>query len=132
MERSRVRDPLSGEERPISNNLLRNISADFRYDVPMSDWAFGLGGSHYQQAKGYYLTEIDNSWEGPIFDYLYIENKDVFGMTVRAQVANLLNARHRFERTVWDGRRLRDPVLYHQSNNQLIGPIFSLLVKGNF
>jgi hypothetical protein len=132
MEHSRVRDPLSGKQRPISNNLLRNISADFRYDVPMSDWAFGLGGSHYQQAKGYYLTEIDNSWEGPIFDYLYVENKDVLGMTVRAQVANLLNARHRFERTVWDGRRLRDPVLYHQSNNQLIGPIFSLLVKGNF
>ena len=51
---------------------------------------------------------------------------------VRAQVANLLNSRHRFERTVWDGRRLRDPVLYHQSNNQLIGPIFQLLVKGDF
>jgi hypothetical protein len=47
-------------------------------------------------------------------------------------VANLLNSRHRFERTVYDGRRLRDPVLYHQSNNQLIGPIFELLVKGNF
>ena len=29
-------------------------------------------------------------------------------------------------------RRLRDPVLYRQSNNQLIGPIFELLVKGNF
>jgi hypothetical protein len=132
MEHSRVRDPLSGEQRPISNNLQRNISADFRYDVPMSDWAFGLGGNHNMNAKGYYLTEIDKQWEGPIFDYLYVENKDVFGMTVRAQVANLLNARHRFERTVWDGRRLRDPVLYHQSNNQLIGPIFSLLVKGNF
>jgi hypothetical protein len=132
MERSRVRDPLSGLQRPISNNLMRNISADFRYDVPMSDWAFGAGGNHFRQAKGYYLTEIDNSWEGPIFDYLYVENKDVFGMTVRAQVANLLNSRHRFERTVWDGRRLRDPVLYHQSNNQLIGPFFSLLVKGNF
>ena len=65
-------------------------------------------------------------------DYLFVENKDVFGLTVRAQVNNLLNARHRFERTVYDGRRLRDPVLYRQSNNQLIGPIFELLVKGNF
>jgi hypothetical protein len=132
MERSRVRDPLSGEQRPISNNLLRNISADVRYDIPTSDWALGFGGSHYVTTKGYYLTEIDHEWEGPIFDHLYIENKDVFGMTVRAQVNNLLNARHRFERTVYDGRRLRDPVLYHQSNNQLIGPIFELLVKGNF
>jgi hypothetical protein len=132
MERSRVRDPLSGEPRPISNNLMRNIAADFRYDVPMSDWAFGWGGNHSMSAKGYYLSEIDSQWEGPVFDYWYVENKDVFGMTVRAQVANLANARHRFERTVWDGRRLRDPVLYHQSNDQLIGPIFSLLIKGNF
>jgi hypothetical protein len=132
MERSRVRDPLSGLQRPISNNTLRNISADFRYDIPQSDWALGFGGNHYMSTKGYYLTEIDNQWEGPIFDYWYIENKDVFGMTVRAQVSNLFNARHRFERTVYDGRRLRDPVLYHQSANQLIGPIFSLLVKGNF
>nr|WP_166177533.1 TonB-dependent receptor plug domain-containing protein [Altererythrobacter segetis] len=132
VEHSSVRDPLSGETRPISNNLLRNISADFRYDIPMSDWATGFGASHFRQTKGYYLTEIDNSWEGPAFDYLYVENKDVFGLTVRAQVANLLNARHRFERTVYDGRRLRDPVLYNQANNQLIGPIFSILVKGNF
>jgi hypothetical protein len=132
MERSRVRDPLSGEQRPISNNLVRSISADFRYDIPRSDWALGWGGNHFMSAKGYYLTEIDHEWEGPVFDYWYIENKNVLGMTVRAQVANLTNSRHRFERTVWDGRRLRDPVLYHQSNNELIGPIFSLLVKGNF
>jgi hypothetical protein len=132
MERSRVRDPLSGEQRPISNNLVRSISADFRYDIPRSDWALGWGGNHFMSAKGYYLTEIDHEWEGPVFDYWYIENKNVLGMTVRAQVANLTNSRHRFERTVWDGRRLRDPGLYHQSNNELIGPIFSLLVKGNF
>ena len=56
----------------------------------------------------------------------------MFGLTVRAGVMNLLDARHRFERTVYDGRRLRDPVLYYQSNDQLIGPIFDLLVKGSF
>ena len=53
-------------------------------------------------------------------------------MTVQAQVSNLSNALHRFERTVFDGRRLRDPVLYLQSNDQLIGPIFRLTVKGAF
>ena len=30
------------------------------------------------------------------------------------------------------GRRERDPVLFVQKNNQLIGPIFSLMVKGSF
>ena len=56
----------------------------------------------------------------------------MFGLTVRAGVNKLLIALHRFERTVYDGRRLRDPVLYHQSNDQLIGPVFFFLVKGSF
>ncbi len=80
----------------------------------------------------FYLTEINRSWEGPVWLGVYVENKDVAGATVRVGVNNLLDARHRFERTVYDGRRLRDPVLYSQSNDQLIGPIFYLLVKGAF
>ena len=67
-----------------------------------------------------------------MFANVFVEHKDVFGLTVRATVGNLLNARHRFDRVVFDGRRERDPVLFVQKNNQLIGPIFSLSVKGNF
>jgi hypothetical protein len=33
---------------------------------------------------------------------------------------------------VFDGRRERDPIAFIQKNNQLIGPIFSLSVRGNF
>jgi hypothetical protein len=54
------------------------------------------------------------------------------GLTVRFTAGNLLNARHRFDRTVFAGRRERDPVLFFQRNNQLIGPIFNLSVKGTF
>ena len=132
LRESSVRDPLSGEKRPISNELKRLINASFRHDIPNSDWAYGFGAEHYRSERGFYLTEINESWEGPFFDYWFVEHKDVFGMTVQAQVSNLSNARHRFERTVFDGRRLRDPVLYLQSNDQLIGPIFRLTVKGAF
>lgn len=132
LRESRVRDPLSGEQRPISNELKRSINFQFRHDIPKSDWAYGFGAEHFQSERGYYLTEVNKSWEGPVWDWWFIEHKDVFGMTVQAQVTNLMNARHRFERTVFDGRRLRDPVLYLQSNDQLIGPIFRLTVKGSF
>ena len=44
----------------------------------------------------------------------------------------MFNARHRFDRFVYDGRRNENPLLYHQVNNELIGPIFSLRVKGTF
>lgn len=132
IDHTRVRDPLSGEMRAISGNHDRWFSAGFRHDIPSSDWAYGVSISHDHFARSYYLTEVGRSWEGPVWDTLFVENKDVFGLTVRAEVTNLLNARHRFTRTVYDGRRLRDPVLYSQSNDQLIGPIFELLVKGTF
>ena len=132
LRESRVRDPLSGEQRPISGELKRYVNFNFRHDIPNSHWAYGFGAEHFRSEKGFYLTEINDGWEGPAFDWWFIEHKDVFGLTVQAQVSNLTNARHRFERTVFDGRRLRDPVLYLQSNDQLIGPIFRLTVKGSF
>ncbi|MDQ3247549.1 MAG: hypothetical protein M3Q52_11820 [Pseudomonadota bacterium] len=54
------------------------------------------------------------------------------GLTVRASVSNLLNARHRQTSTVYQGYRDRTGVDYLQDNNQLIGPIFSLRVRGSF
>ncbi len=132
IEHSSVRDPLSGLKRPISNNLRDSWEVSFRHDIPESDWAWGFSANHYRSEKGYYLSEINDGWEGPVGDNLFVENKDVFGLTVRATVSTMRFYRHRFDRTVYDGRRLRDPVAYVQSNNQLVGPIFSLLVKGSF
>ena len=131
-EDTSVRDPLSGEKRAISGTRNRWIEASFRHDIPGSDWAWGMDAEHGHFARNFYLSEINRSWEGPVWLSAYVENKDVMGLTVRAGVNNLLDARHRFERTVYDGRRLRDPVLYSQSNDQLIGPVFFFLVKGTF
>ncbi|HEY6817729.1 MAG TPA: TonB-dependent receptor [Croceibacterium sp.] len=131
-EDTSVRDPLSGEKRAISGTRNRWIEASLRHDIPGSTWAWGMDAEHGHYARNFYLTEINRSWEGPVWLAAYVENKDVLGLTVRAGVNNLLNARHRFERTVYNGRRLRDPVLYSQSNDQLIGPIFFFLVKGTF
>jgi hypothetical protein len=131
-EHTDVRDPLSGESREISGNHNGWLAFNFRHDIPHSDFAYGVFANSDSFADNYYLTEVNHGWEGPLFAGVYIEDKDVFGLTVRAQAGNLLNARHRFERTVYNGRRLRDPVLYHQSTDELIGPIFQFLVKGTF
>lgn len=132
MEESSVRDPLSGERRPISNNLRDRWEVSFRHDIPASDWAWGFSANHFRSERAFFLSEINDSWEGPFFDNVFVENKDVYGLTVRGTVSTLLFARHHFERTVFAGRRLRDPVAFVQVNDQLIGPIFSLLVKGTF
>ncbi|URD61852.1 TonB-dependent receptor plug domain-containing protein [Sphingomonas sp. KRR8] len=132
LERTRVRDPLTGALRPISGNRNRWADISFRHDIPHSDWAYGSEVSHSHYVPYYYLTEVSRTWEGPWFDETFIENKDVAGLTVRFAVANLLNARHRQERFVYDGRRNTSPLLFRQSHDQLIGPIFALSVKGSF
>ena len=48
---------------------------------------------NYQlNALNYRLTEVGRQWEGPVWGSLYVEHKDVFGLTVRATVSNVLAA----------------------------------------
>ncbi len=54
------------------------------------------------------------------------------GLTVRASVDNLLNARHLEYREIYAGRRNVTSIVQTQNADQLIGPIFSLRVRGNF
>ena len=131
-EGSRVRDPLTGEKRPISGNRDRWAEIALRHDIPNSNWAWGASASHDHGNPSFFLTEINRVWEGPWFDNLFIENKGVMGMTVRWSVTNLLNARHRHERFVYAGRRNVSPLSFRQNHDQLIGPIFSMSVRGNF
>ncbi|MEO7602579.1 MAG: hypothetical protein ABIS39_04870 [Sphingomicrobium sp.] len=103
-----------------------------RHDIAGTDLAWGGGLSLYHNTRNYYLTEVFRSWEGPLFGNLFVEHKDVAGLTVRLQASNLPGARHIFNRTVYDGSRDTSPILFVQRHNQKIGPIFTLIVKGNF
>jgi outer membrane receptor for ferrienterochelin and colicins len=130
--KARVKDPLTGDMRSTSGNRTRWVSMALRHDIPRTDLAWGLNYDYEHYAPYYRLTEVFESWEGPNWLSAYVEHKDVMGLTVRAQVINILNARHRLDRTVYEGYRTSNPVALRQHNNQLIGPIFSLLVKGSF
>lgn len=132
MTRSRVKDPLTGEPRPISGITDYSWSMDLRHDIPRSDlaWGAGLNGNH--NTKNYYLDEVSREWEGPVWGSLFIEHKNVFGMTVQASVRNILDGRHIWNRAVYAGFRDRTPLLFTQRQKQLIGPIFYLSIKGNF
>ena len=131
LQRSRVEDPLTGENRSISNFLLRLVEANFRHDVPDTDWAWGGSLSHVLGARQYRLTEVGRQWEGPVWTSLFVEHKDLLGLTVRATVSNLTGARSMWDRTVYVGRRT-GPVDFIEDRNRTIGPIFSFSVRGRF
>jgi hypothetical protein len=132
LENSSLRDPLTGEKRYFSNHYDRRAEVSLRHDVPSSDWAWG-GGVSYNHVQPYYrLYEVGRDYEGPAYTFAFVEHKDVFGLTVRAQYFNVTNGRRILERTVYDGLRDRSPVLFHESRDQGVGPIFEVSVRGSF
>jgi outer membrane receptor for ferrienterochelin and colicins len=128
---SEVEDPLTGEKRPISETLMRAGTIALRHDVPGSDWAWGGSAIYEYYSKNYRLTEVGRLWEGPVWGDLYLENKNVYGLTVRGGVYNLLAADSMWDRTVHAGRRT-DPVDYIEKRDRTIGPIFSFSIRGKF
>jgi hypothetical protein len=132
LQHTEVEDPLTGELRPISGTTQRAGELSLRYDVPKSDWAFGGSASYSEQALSYRLTEFGLQTEGPVFASLFVENKDVFGLTVRATAGNILDARSTWDRFVFEGRRNTSLLDFNERRDRLIGPIFSFQVRGKF
>lgn len=131
-ENTSVRDPLTGDDRAISGIRDRWVSLSLRHDIAGSALAWGIYGDHGHYTSVHLPSEIYRSWEGPWWVGVFVEHKDLFGLTVRADFGNLMNARHRLDRFVYTGRRTTHPIAFIQDNNQLIGPIFDLSVRGNF
>ena len=131
-EKTRVKDPLTGEFREISGIQTSWINLSLRDDIPHSPLAWGVEGNYGTYSGNVFLTQYNRTTEGPWFVDVYVEHKNVFGMTVQAVVGNIFNARHKRIRTVYEDWRNTSPVAFYQTADQLIGPIFSFRVKGTF
>ena len=129
---SSVRDPLTGLKREVSNANDRELGIDFRHDIPRSDFAYGAGLRYDHREPSFRVSEINLDYEGPTFANIFVEHKDVFGLTVRAVYANIFGGRERTIRTVFDGPRTDDQILFIEDRNLRIGPIFRFSVSGNF
>jgi outer membrane receptor for ferrienterochelin and colicins len=130
-QKSNVKDPLTGRTRPISDSLEEYASVALRHDVPNTDWAWGTAASYQRNNLSYRLTEVGRLWEGPVWGDVYIEHKNVYGLTIRAAWANLYAADSMWDRTVHTGRRT-DAIQYVEHRDRQIGPVFSFQVRGKF
>jgi hypothetical protein len=132
LQKSSLRDPFTGEKRQWNGFTDTVISLGLRHDIPASDWAWGgdVEYSHYQ--PNYRRTQVDKVWEGPVWASVFVEHKDVLGLTVRASIRNIANARSKRDRTAYTGVRGETPVSFVEERDRLIGPIFSFSVRGKF
>lgn len=132
LQKSTLRDPFTGEKRQWSGFTDTVIEVNLRHDIPGSNWAWGGGGEYGHYQPNYRRNQVDKVWEGPVFANVFVENKDVMGLTVRAQISNIVNARSKRDRTVYTDVRGESPVAFVEKRNRLIGPIFVFSVRGKF
>lgn len=132
LQTSRLDDPLTGQPRPISNDLIRQLKLELRHDVVDTDWAWGGEISQTRRAPLVRLGETFESYDMSPFDsQLFIEHKDVAGLTIQAAVRNLFGADDLATRTVFAGRRT-GPLDFVELRHRSIGPTLSLEVSGTF
>ena len=86
----------------------------------------------YRQSAGFRLDQRFRFLDTPGSLGLFVEHKDVFGLTVRASVDNLLGTNESFSRTFFDGRRnaTNSNILFTEARDRFFGPIFSLTISG--
>ena len=130
LQNSSLKDPLTGEPRRISNDLVRSLEINLRHDVPRSDWAWGGQLNQSRRAPAVRLGEISvNYEESPFSTSLFVEHKNLAGLTVRGSVRNLLGANDSLDRTVFVGRR-GSAISFIEARNRSVGPTFSLSISG--
>jgi hypothetical protein len=132
LQSSKLADPLTSDPRPISDELERALELRLRYDVPGTNWAWGGELGQMRRAPVIRLGEIITNYDMSPFDSgLFVEHKDVLGLTVRAAVRNLLGADDILERSVFGGRR-NGRLSFTEERNRSVGPVFALGVSGTF
>jgi hypothetical protein len=104
LDNSRVTDPVTGRDRRIGGQTLSAYEFDFRHDVPGTDLAWGFGAQDRNRSATYSLTQRGRSAQTP-FAFVFVEDKDLFGMRARLQVMNLLDVKESFRREVYNSGR---------------------------
>lgn len=95
---SDVDDPLTGIKRRLNGDKISYWFAEFRHDIPNTDWAYGIAVDRFRQARRFNLTTVNQFDNNRPFGRAYIEHKDVFGLKVRGELLNLFDASDNFRR----------------------------------
>jgi hypothetical protein len=131
LQNSALEDPLLGTRRRISRDLVRNIDLSLRHDVPGTPWAWGANAADSRRADVVRLDEIAREFDSPAFVSLFVEHKNLLGLTVRLTYRNLFGSENYVTRTVFGGRRT-NPVDSVEVRQRAIGPTVALSVSGTF
>ncbi len=128
---SSVRDPLTGENRRISADLVRRWSVDLRHDIPHSNLAWGASMSEELFGATFRLDQVYSARLSQPIATLFIEHKNIFGLKVRLGLRNVLNGHDDIRHVDYVTRR-NGPVDSSAQQLRYIHVIGVLSISGNF
>jgi outer membrane receptor for ferrienterochelin and colicins len=131
IERSQVKDPVTGIDRQISEQTDYGYEIQFRHDIPSTNWAYGVTFEHDRQAPFFRLSYTAEQYKSRPGLHAFIENKDVYGLKLRAQIINILNGFEQNNETFYVARR-DGPLSRFVSTPVRYGFIYRFQVSGTF
>ena len=78
------------------------------------------------------ITESGFERNGPAFGGIFVEHKDLFGLTVNVRIGNPYLGGDTSIRTVYEGPRNASPILFVEERDREFGRSVRLSVKGSF
>ncbi|AMO72336.1 hypothetical protein AZE99_11160 [Sphingorhabdus sp. M41] len=146
VRKSALRDPLTGIHRRISDDKIFTYEASLRHDIPGSNWAWGAGVEESRYSDFLRLDQITRFRTAAPYSWIFVEHKDVLGLTVQANLGNLFGRAENFTRTAFGdllgqpgdldrgfirGRR-NGPIAFVEDRSRQFGLIYRLTVSGSF
>ncbi|MBA4009756.1 MAG: TonB-dependent receptor [Erythrobacter sp.] len=131
LQDSRVRDPLLTTPRELSGNERVNLRGNLRHDFADKVWAVGGMFDWMDFTPVVRLDEVSRRSQTFGFASVFVENKDVAGLTVRGMIGNLLDRRNKFDRTVF-ADRAAGLASFSESRRRSFGQIVTLEIEGTF
>lgn len=131
LQDSRVRDPLLTTPRELSGNERVNLRGNLRHDFADKVWAVGGMFDWMDFTPVVRLDEVSRRSQTFAFASVFVENKDVAGLTVRGMIGNLLDRRNKFDRTVF-ADRAAGLASFSESRRRSFGQIVTLEIEGTF
>lgn len=131
LEDSSLPDPITGRDRPFSQNLVSYVYAKIRWDVPSTDFALILAGEKFREQRNFRLDETFRYTQTQPFAWVELEHKDLFGTKGFIRLGNLLDSTDKEERAIYDPDRT-GPVVETRVLDRDFGYILTMGISGSF
>ena len=128
---SGVKDPLTGRKRRISQDDRYSYEISLRQDLPNSQWAWGAGIEAAGETGHIRLDQISQFSVLAPYSWVFVEHKNVLGMTVNANLGNLFDRGERYKRTAYVNRR-DGPIDFVENRVRKFGLIYRMTISGSF